>query len=166
MAYRAPEGVGLLPGADDQLHGPFTSTFAILSKPVTSDELCHFCLSQCNEDDEEDGPYANSITVIKLSCCGHHVHTKCFLQWSYTCSLNDNILRCAYCRAVYKYEKRCFLCLDELGDLPLKYTSCCNSMVHSDCAEALVSFCQTHLTSEYTLECGQLHPCCCLWKAA
>ena len=157
-----------MPGAGGNIVHPLVSTFAILASPVISDETCHFCLQPCDVESIEDDPYFQSPfapLVMKLKCCGHYVHCKCFMNWALA-PLNEYGLHCAYCRATYNYAAKCFLCLEELGDLPTKYTSCCGSKVHPDCADALVSFCQTHLTSEYTLECGQLYPCACLWKAA
>ena len=166
--YRAPDGVGLLPGDGGPLPLPIVSTFAILANASSSNELCHFCLQPCNIEAPDEDPYFRSIfapTVMKLNCCGHHIHCDCFMKWALS-PLNEHTLRCAYCRTVYEYRAKCFLCLEALKDRPQKYTSCCGSRVHSDCADALTRFCQMRLTFECTLECGQLRPCACLWKAA
>ena len=155
--FRAPDGLGLLPGPDSNLLGPFISTFGILSMHKADvGEICHFCLEHFDE----------GSTVLKLWCCGHSAHTACFNTWAFHAIVSETAIRCAYCRTVYDYTKKCFLCLEELEeDQPKKYTSCCNSVVHSACADALTTFRQMPFTTEnVTYECGQLIGCWCLWE--
>ena len=155
--YRAPNGVGLLPCGYHDLPGPFISTFGILSKHrVNNEETCHFCLDTLNNSSEDP--------LLELPCCGHSVHCKCFHEWALQ-PRHFHGVHCAYCRTPYDFPIRCFLCLEyRIEGQPVKLTSCCTSKVHFVCFDALVAHCRSHFAAEYTLECGQLNYCCCLWK--
>ena len=48
--------------------------------------------------------------------CGHVAHTRCFLTWTFTSANIDNEMAgCAYCRAIYRDIKFCFLSLKKRG---------------------------------------------------
>ena len=142
--YRPVNGVGRLPGPDNNLRPPFVSTFGMASNH-TSEEDCHFCL-----DPITMGP------VIRLHCCGHGAHSNCFHEWSYHSRLVSDTVRCAYCRARYDHSARCFLCHNAIGqDRPIRFTNCCRFKVHAACVDLIAD-------DIGTLECGH---CYCLWEA-
>ena len=57
-------------------------------------------------------------------------HAACVKKWPL---VQGDDIRCAYCRTIYSFENKCFLCLKEMDSTNLMYTTCCNSEVHLKC---------------------------------
>ena len=144
--------VGILPEPDAILSDRIVPLFGILAERNEREENCHFCLEKIRQ---------SSAFIIQTPCCGHLAHADCFQGWAES-SLNAATIRCAYCKAEYLPNERCFLCLLKLDDEDLKCTSCCHTKVHSDCVKELKDLI-TMLLFEHTIECGQLNKCHCLW---
>ena len=145
--------IGILPEPNAVLSSLILPLFGILSEWREREEDCHFCLERIEK--------STTIFVIQTPCCGHLAHAECFQNWAES-NLNETSIRCAYCRAEYKTNERCFLCLLKLNDEEIACTSCCHTKVHKDCAKELEDL-DTMLLTEHTIECGQLNKCHCLW---
>ena len=145
------EHVGDLAEAGDVLSPTIIPLFGLLSPPGEQEETCHFCFETITK---------GQFLVLKLPCCGHHVHTTCFKTWAST-SHKESIVHCAYCRTAYPYEDTCFLCLQEYTE-NLNCTRCCHTKLHTECIEDLTALLQL-LSYQHTLECRQLTECNRLW---
>ena len=72
---------------------------------------------------------------IKTPCCGYLAHTRCFLIWTFTSANSDNeMARCAYCRAIYHDIKFCFSCPKTKKR---EGKRCCDSTIHVECVQEL-----------------------------
>ena len=100
--------------------------------------------------------YGNPTTVLQTLR-----HAECFKTWAST-SHTESIVRCAYCRTIYHYENKCFLCLNTIHDENLACTNCCHTKIHSNCSTDLADLILL-LPYEFTLECGQLADCNRYW---
>ena len=146
------EHVGTLPETNDALSPIIIPLFGILSPPAEKEEDCHICFEKITK---------GQLLVIQLPCCGHYVHTECFKTWAST-SHTESIVRCAYCRTIYRYEDKCFLCLNNINDENLKCTNSCHTKIHSECSTDLADLILL-LADDFTLECGQLADCNRFW---
>ena len=148
------EHVGTLPRPNDVLSTTVIPLFGLLSSvAVDKDEECHFCLETITK---------RQLLAILLPCCKHYVHAECFKTWA-TTSQSESIVRCAYCRTVYPYEDKCFLCLHPVNDNEnLSFTNCCQTKIHRECKQELKELIIL-LTFDRVLECGQLVNCNSLW---
>ena len=113
MSTRTPRTVslfGMLPTACGNL----------TREEPQSQESCHFCLNNVKDTD---------LYSVTTPCCQHMVHCACFQRWI----RSQRPARCAYCRAPYREESFCFICLKELNHERLKRTNCCHALIHADC---------------------------------
>ena len=111
------EHVGTLPETNDVLSPTIILLFRILCPPAEKEEECHFCLEKLTRGQH---------LVLKLPCCKHYSHTECFKTWAST-SHTELTVRCAYCRSIYLYEDKYFLCLENINEEKLNCTNCCHS---------------------------------------
>ena len=148
------EHIATLPETNKTLSPTIIPLFGLLtSVPVEKKEDCHICFETIRK---------GQLMVIQLPCCNHYVHADCFKTWAST-SHTESVVRCAYCRSIYHYEDKCFLCLSTIHDNEnLTCTNCCHSKIHSECAKELNEL-VTLLTFEHSLECGHIVHCYSLW---
>ena len=147
------EHIGTLPETEDILSPTIIPLFGILCPPAKKEEECHFCLEKITK---------GQFLVLKLPCCGHYPYTECFKTWA-SLSHKESAVCCTYCRTTYPYEDTCFLCLQEYTE-KLNCTMCCHTKVHTECTADLPNLLSL-LTYDYSLECGHLVGCSCLWIA-
>ena len=99
------EHIGTLPETNDTLSPTMIPLFGLLaSVSVEKKEDCHICFETITK---------GQLMVIQVPYCKLYVHADCFKTWAST-SHTESVVRCAYCRTIYYYEDKCFLCLNTL----------------------------------------------------
>ena len=149
------ECIEVLPAPEDVIHPTIIPLFGILMENTAEPGQCYFCFRQI------DG---KELLAMTMQCCQQKAHCRCFQMWAVQYNGTAiGTVRCGYCRTPFPDKELCYLCFQNKNNgQELNKTWCCQTTIHKDCTEILKET-LTKLTFEFSLECGELTFCECIW---
>ena len=149
------EKIGVLPEPEDWMYRTIISLFGILSENKEDQGQCYFCYEDIKRNEQK---------AMNMCCCHQKAHTKCFREWAAR-STTPGTVKCGYCRTIFPDKELCWLCLERKVDTEeLQKTRCCETEVHKKCVETVRETFE-QLTFNFTIECGEITYCGCLWHS-
>jgi hypothetical protein len=149
------ECIGVLPAPEDVMPTTIIPVFGILAENTNEPGQCYFCFGRI--DGEE-------LLAMTMECCHQKAHCQCFRMWATQYDgTSVGTVRCGYCRTLFPDKELCYLCLKKKENgQSLQQTSCCRTTIHKNCTETLQATLD-RLMFEFSLECGEITYCGCLW---
>ncbi|CAB3995022.1 Hypothetical predicted protein [Paramuricea clavata] len=149
------EYVGVLPAPEDVIPPANIPLFGILAENTAEPGQCYFCFEEIN---------GNELLAMTMHCCQQKAHCRCLQMWAtHYIGTDIETVRCGYCRAPFPDKELCYLCLqNKITGQELKKTRCCQTTIHKKCTEILNEI-LANLTFDFSLECGELTFCGCVW---
>ena len=149
------EKIGVLPEPEDEMYTTIIPLFGILTENKDEKGRCYFCY----EDIE-----INEMLAMTMDCCRQRAHPECFRQWAAR-STTPGTVRCGHCRTAFPDKELCWLCLEKKNeDEELQETDCCGTHVHKKCVDTVKETLK-RLTYNFSIECGEITHCGCLWHS-